>query len=239
MMVTYNRLNLTKETLSNINENNTGCKYNLVIVDNNSTDGTVEFLKDLQVKSNNITCHFNSNNKGIAIGRNQALRLANELNTDWFCTIDNDVLMPDEWLIECIDIIKRNPKYGMIGVNMEGKEYKLVTENNKTFQYKAQGNLGTACMVFPKSLHKMLGYFNTEYKLYAHEDADYGMRTRALGYKLGYIKEMGKHLGENENDVGEYREFKNKYHKDNLAKFHENARLYMTKQKSLFVPFKE
>jgi hypothetical protein len=85
----------------------------------------------------------------------------------------------------------------------------------------------------------MLGFFNTEYKNYAHEDADFGMRARVLGYQLGYIKEMGKHVGEGENDVGAYREFKNKHHKENLQKFYENSRLYMTKQRSVYIPYKD
>ena len=45
LMVTYNRLELTKQTLDSIFKN-TKTPFELVIVDNASTDGTVEFLKD-------------------------------------------------------------------------------------------------------------------------------------------------------------------------------------------------
>jgi GT2 family glycosyltransferase len=242
MMVTYNRLELTKQTLDNIFKNTTR-KYNLVIVDNKSYDDTVEFLKNLHKIApenlQNFSYHLNDENKGIAIARNQALKMANLLGTSWFCTIDNDVLVPHNWLTECIDVLQSNPRYGMIGVNMEGKEYELVTGAGKTFQRKPAGNLGTACMVFPLSLHKMLGFFNTDYKKYAHEDADFGMRARAAGYQLGYIKTMGQHIGEGANDIGEYREFKNQYHKENLATFHHNARMYMTQQKSIFIPYRD
>jgi GT2 family glycosyltransferase len=243
MMVTYNRLELTKQTLDNIFKN-TKPPYNLVIVDNGSTDGTKQYLFELteKYKSSDIklVCQYNDENNGIAIGRNQALLLANNTDeTAWYATIDNDILVPAGWLEECIAVLKASPKYGMIGVNMEGVVYGLVSEGGKTFQRKPQGNLGTACMVFPKSLHKMLGFFNTEYKNYAHEDADFGMRARVLGYQLGYIKENGKHIGEGENDVGEYREFKNKHHKENLQKFYENSRLYMSKQKSIYIPYKD
>ncbi len=250
MMVTYNRLELTKQTIDNIFKN-TKQPYNLAIVDNGSTDGTKQYLAELIDKykpvfnysDTRLVCQYNDENKGIVIGRNQALLLADDpeqtSQASWYVTIDNDVLMPDGWLEESIAILKANPKYGMIGVNMEGFAYELVSEGGKTFQRKPQGNLGTACMVFPKSLHKMLGFFNIEYSLYAHEDADFSMRARVLGYQLGYIKEMGKHIGEGENDVGEYRAFKNKHHKENLPKFYENSRLYMTKQKSIYIPYKD
>lgn len=243
MMVTYNRLELTKRTLQSIHKD-PGFPYRLVIVDNGSTDGTQEFLVRLAAGQEpppfyDVRIKLNKENKGIAIGRNQALKMADEFGPSWYCTIDNDVEMPDGWLRECIDIIKANPRYGMIGVNMEGKQYPVVNENNKTFQNKPQGNLGTACMVFPKSVHGMLGFFNTEYGPYGEEDADFGMRARVVGYKLGYIKENGNHFGVGELDQGEYREYKTACHKKNLAKFNENCRAYYGGMKAPHIAYKE
>lgn len=241
MMVTYNRLDLTKRTLKSIQEN-TDIDYNLVIVDNGSTDGTQDFLsKEFEPASNctYVELKFNEDNKGIAIGRNQALRMGVEMNTDWFCTIDNDVEVPKGWLKECIDIMKANPKYAMVGVNMEGVIYPTIELNGYKFQNKPQGNLGTACIVFQAKLQKMLGYFNTEYGKYGEEDADYGMRARVCGFSLGYINRMGNHFGVGELDQGEYRQFKNDMHKNNLAKFNANCAAYARGKKSLYIPFKE
>lgn len=243
MMVTYNRLELTKETIQNI-FNNTKYPYNLVVVDNGSTDDTIEWLLSLSNATDtidalkNITIYPNQENKGIAIGRNQTLALASVTDTDWFVTMDNDVWVPEGWLTKCIDVLKVNRQYGGIGVNMENTVYPIVKKAGQVFQDKPRGNLGTACMVFNRSLHKMLGFFNyRDYKFYAHEDADWGMRTRVLGLKLGYIQEMGKHLGEGEYDAGEYREFKNKWHAQNLSKFNTNCGEYARRTKSLYIDF--
>lgn len=247
MMVTYNRLELTKETIDCLFKN-TKYPFNLCIVDNNSDDGTIEWAEtELLERSllgdhncNSVRIKKNKENRGIAIGRNQGLVLANELNDEWLVTIDNDVWVPEGWLTECIDILKANRQFGAIGVNMENKPYPTVTYNGKPFQEKPQGNLGTACMVFNRSLHKLLGYFNCkDYEFYAHEDADWGMRVRVLGLKLGYIREMGRHLGEGDKDQGEYREFKNEWHGRNLPKFHKNARDYMRRAKSYYISFKD
>lgn len=243
MMVTYNRLELTKQTLNDLFET-TDYPFNLVLIDNDSKDGTVEYLKTfceekLLAKHSffmGYKLQANTENKGIAIGRNQALALA---DGDWLVTFDNDVKVPKGWLSEAIDIMTKVPIYGMIGVNMENTPYSLVSIAGKEFQRKPQGNLGTACIVFNKNFHKMLGFFNTEYGLYGEEDADMGMRARVVGYQLGYIKESGKHLGEGENDVGEYREFKTESHRRNLAKFNENCRLYATGKKPIYIPFKQ
>lgn len=236
MMVTYNRLDLTKQTLKCLEEN-TKRDFNLIIVDNGSKDGTIDFLKDYKLK--NLHLILNEENKGIAIGRNQALKKAVELKTDWYCTVDNDIEVPDGWLTECIDILRANRAFGMIGVNMENVEYPLKTVNDFTFQVKPRGNLGTACMVFPSYIQKMIGYFNTEYGPYGEEDADFGMRVRVLGMQMGYISRMGVHLGEGEQDVGEYREYKTECHKRNLKKFNANVGLYMSKQKPLFIGYKD
>jgi len=246
MMVTYNRLELTKKAVRCILEN-TQHPFHLCIVDNGSEDGTKEWLQNKLLGivrwgrfSNCKSIHFklNDENRGIAIGRNQGLVLADNTDATWLATIDNDVWVPKGWLTECIEVMKANRGYASIGVNMENKGYPLVTLNDKTFQTKPQGNLGTACMVFNKSLHKMLGYFNhKDYGKYGEEDADWGMRTRVVGFKLGYITENGKHIGEGDLDVGEYREFKTASHARNLPKFNENCRAYANRLKPIYIDF--
>jgi GT2 family glycosyltransferase len=240
MMVTYNRLNLTIKTIEGLLER-TNCDFNLVIIDNASTDGTIEYLKLLKPSGciKNIYITYNQENKGIAIGRNQALKAANDLNTVWYSTIDNDVILPNNWLSDCIGILRVNKSYGMIGVNLEKEQFPIIEVNGGyKIQNKQRGNLGTACTVFNKSFHKMLGFFNTEYGLYGEEDADMGMRARAVGFKLGYLKENGIHLGEGEYDVGEYKDFKTRCHKDNLGKFNKNSHSYFNKKKSFYIHFK-
>ena len=92
--------------------------------------------------------------------------------------------------------------------------------------------------LWQRNLHDMLGYFNTEYGTYGEEDADFGMRVRVVGLKLGYLKENGVHLGEGENDVGEYREFKTVSHMRNLNLFYKNCSDYVNGRKSIRIDYK-
>lgn len=242
-MVTFNRLNLTKETLNSI-LTQTKTPYQLVLVDNASVDSTVKYLKEFCTEHCGKNEFFrsykiieNKENLGIATGRNQAL-LASE--GEWLSTLDNDVLLPDNWLGQCIDILSKNKRYGMVGVNFEPTKYPLIKLNDIEFQRKAQGNLGTACTVFHRSLHKLLGFFNNKdySKFYGIEDSDWGMRVRVLGFEMGYLKENGTHLGEGEQDKGEYRKFKDKCHQEGLAKFNQNCRDYHNKRKPIYFSFK-
>lgn len=232
MMVTYNRLELTKKTLENI-KNKTNIDYNLIVVDNCSTDGTVEYLKELD-------CHLILNNENLGIGRarNQSLLYADKLGTDWYCTIDNDIDVPDGWLVDSINILKNNKDYGAIGANMESVQYPIVTKNGCTFQDKPRGNLGTACMVFRKELHQAIGFFK-EYNKYGLEDSDFGMRARFFGYKLGYLKDNGIHLGVGEYDVGDYRKWKTLQHDSRVAEFQNNCVLYSQNKLPIYVAYKE
>lgn len=240
MMVTYNRLELTKQTLESLVETVEGHPYELIVIDNASADSTLEYLYGFQDKlgKDRMIVKENKENRGIAIGRNQALKLS---SGKWLSTLDNDVMMPKGWLGSCIEILKSSPQYGMIGVNMENTQYPIVRKGDLEWQDKPQGNLGTACTVFPRTLHKMLGYFvHGRGVKYSHEDADFGFRmTRCLGFKIGYLKDPGKHLGEGDNDVGEYREFKNKEHAANLQNFYTDCSLYLQRKKSIYIPFEE
>lgn len=241
MMVTYNRLDLTIETLKSLFDN-TNYPFKMIIVDNASTDGTSDYLfeyfKDVKNEYyKGSTILINPKNYGIAIARNQALILAGD--SDWYATLDNDVKVPYNWLSDCINIIKLNSKYGMIGINFEGIKYPIVNIGDYSIQHKSQGNLGTACMVFTGKLKKMIGAFNdVDYGLYGLEDSDYGFRARVAGFNLGYLNIEGEHLGQGSNDVGEYRDFKTKEHNNYVQKFYDNCKLYYSNKKSLYIPLK-
>ena len=239
-MVTYNRLDLTKRTLASV-EQNTIYPYNIVFVDNNSSDDTIDFLDKYIKDKDNAVLLANRENMGIAIGRNQALKMTHEHfpATRWFCTIDNDVELPEKWLMEAIEILEYNKNYGAIGVNMEGVEYPLVTKNGKRFQHKPKGNLGTAAMVISKAAHNMVGYFNTEYNRYGLEDADYGMRLRVAGFNLGYIEKMGIHIGGDEKSTDPYRQWKTQQHDSLVHKFNANCGAYVRHEKPIYLQYKD
>lgn len=240
MLVTYNRLELTKRMLKSFFET-TDSKYRLIVVDNGSTDGTVDYLKQLRVGGalcQGLDLHFNEKNMGIAIGRNQGLLIADQYKDPWLSTVDNDIEFPKGWLSDCLSVTKTNHRFA-IGLNLEGTSYPLQLLNGKQVQWKKVGNLGTACTVFHRKLHEAIGFFLMEFGLYGEEDADFFFRARQAGWQMGYLPTNGVHFGEGELDTGEYREFKTESHKKNLALFQKNCYDYMSGKKSIVVPFED
>lgn len=240
MMVTYNRLELTKRMLESFFKT-TDTPYRLIVIDNGSTDGTVEWLQQLNIEPplcQGVFKYFFKKNMGISIGRNQGLFIADGYKDPYLCTVDNDVEFPANWLSDCIEVMQANPKYS-IGVSFEDPIHYChqLTKNGQTFQYKSKGNLGTACMVFDRDLHNKIGYFTTEYQKYGEEDANWGFRARLAGYNLGYIMKPGKHLGIAELDTGEYRDFKDECRKKNVAQFQKDCYDYTSGRKPIYIPY--
>lgn len=238
MLVTYNRLPLTQRMLESLFKN-TDSPFRLIIVDNGSTDGTVEWLKSMPQQNSlcqSYDFHFNEKNLGIACGRNRAMKIADKYNDEWLSTLDNDIDLIPNWLSKCLDVLSTNPKFA-IGLNMEGIDYPIMTLNGKSVQFKKKGNLGTACTVFSRKLHETIGFFNTEFGLYGEEDADYFIRSRVVGWQMGYLLENGNHFGVGELDTGEYREWKTEMHSINLEKFRAACHLYHQKKKPIFTPY--
>lgn len=245
MIVLYNRLELTKKTFETA-LCNTGMNYNLIVVDNNSSDDSLNWVKENcknEYMKNLLLCSL-SKNKGICYGRNMGLKLYDEnFNTPFLCTLDNDVSLSNDWLKDCCDVLESNKYIGACGVNLEDVSYPKVKVKSgdlqKNIQIKARGNLGTACEVFCKEIHDKLGFFNFEYTRYAHEDSDFGYRIRCLKKNLCYLEKNGIHLGVGELDSGEYRQMKDKYWKINMPIFEKNVRLYANGLKSLYCKFED
>lgn len=247
MFVTYNRLELTKRMLTSLYQT-VDVPYRLIIVDNGSTDGTVEFLQEMEKISTlqtenglhmpymTLDIHYFEKNMGIAVGRNQGLKLADKYQDPWLATVDNDVELPQGWLKECIEIIEANPNY-TIGVNMEGVAYPVISKNGKNFQNKTAGNLGTAAAVFNRRLHQLIGFFCMDFGLYGEEDADFFFRARVGGFQCGYIERAGNHFGIGELDTGEYRKFKDGCRTNNITNFQKKCYQYLGGKQSIYIPF--
>jgi glycosyltransferase involved in cell wall biosynthesis len=92
LMATKNRLNNLKVTLRSI-ENQSFKDYELIIVDDASTDGTNRFLKEYKTNKPNIVVISNTSTMGLAHNRNIGIKLA---RGQYFTFIDDDdCLLPN------------------------------------------------------------------------------------------------------------------------------------------------
>lgn len=93
-MITWNRLSFTKKALYALLQVKDALPF---IIDNGSTDGTDEWLKEIRTVSDaRPTMFFNDDNKGIASAMNQFLSWTK--NYTYCGKIDSDTIVEPDWL---------------------------------------------------------------------------------------------------------------------------------------------
>jgi glycosyltransferase involved in cell wall biosynthesis len=104
--LTKDRLEYTKKTFESMDET-AGYPYDHFVVDNGSTDGTIEYLQKYSPK----LLIRNPKNYGISKASNQAL---DSIGThyDIIVKVDNDCeFLTENWLKDMVDIFRRNRKF--------------------------------------------------------------------------------------------------------------------------------
>lgn len=101
LMITWNRLEYTKKALTALLE----CRHALVIIiDNGSTDGTMEWLMTKPFGLRRPMMYFNHANMGIAHAMNKFLYLTR--NYDIVGKVDNDTIVSEDWIEKMLPYLK-------------------------------------------------------------------------------------------------------------------------------------
>ncbi|MHB8057203.1 MAG: FkbM family methyltransferase [Desulfuromonadaceae bacterium] len=193
-MITFNRLDFTRQAIDALLFH-TDHPYTLTVVDNNSQDGTREYLLFQKQKGIIKNLVLLDENVGIAKASNLAWSL--EPKADYYLKLDNDIIIRKKgWLTAMVEIIDRLPQVGAVAYNFEPTSYPIQTINGCRIRIKPQGNLGGACILIPMRTHEKLGFWCEDYGLYGEEDYDYGIRIRLAGLENAYMEdeEIGFHL---------------------------------------------
>ncbi len=106
VIVTFNRLELLKECVDNVSKQTTPFDE-IIIVDNKSTDGTIEYLKGL-LPSDVYNIVFLEENIGGSGGFYEGLRKTLNTDLDWVLLIDDDAIINLDFNEKILDNIKSN-----------------------------------------------------------------------------------------------------------------------------------
>ena len=113
IILTFQQLNYTKLCIRSILDNTDYIKtpYEIIVVDNNSTDGTRDYLDGLKQKGT-IKTIYNKTNLGFPAGVNQGAKIA---TGDYLCLLNNDVLVSSGWLEKLLRGLKSDTKLAAVG----------------------------------------------------------------------------------------------------------------------------
>jgi GT2 family glycosyltransferase/glycosyltransferase involved in cell wall biosynthesis len=252
-IITFNRLEFTRQAIEALLIQ-TDHPYTLTVVDNNSQDGTREYLREQHRRGIIKNLVLLEENVGVAKASNLAWNL--EPEALYYMKLDNDIVIQKPgWLsrlVACCDAI---PQAGAVGYNFEPVSYPVKEVNGWRVRVKDKGNLGGACILIPRRTHDKLGFWCEDYGLYGEEDADYGLRIMLSGLLNIYMEdeEVGFHLpagraaiidpvtfvaqdGKEELDYAEYRNWKDQQRRQNVLEgaFWKNVELYFSGTKPLY-----
>ena len=107
------------------------------IVDNNSTDESLSFIKKKYPK---VKCLVLDDNYGYAGGYNRAL---SKIDADLYCLLNNDIEVSEEWVPKMQAAFENDPQIGFA-------QSKIVSaQNNSTFDYAGGGGGQLDLLGFP------------------------------------------------------------------------------------------
>ena len=194
--------------------------FELIIIDNASTDGSYEWLEaypNIQFKRLNQNYGFSrAVNEGIYLAKGKYVLLLN-----------NDTIMEADFLDEILKEMENHPKAFAVCSKMiqyhhpdliddAGDEYTLLGWTRKrgdgesTAKYTKSGAVFSACAgaaLYRKAVLEEIGYFDETFFAYM-EDVDISYRARIYGYKNRYCADAKiYHIG-SATSGSRYNEFK-------------------------------
>ncbi len=111
VMSTYNRCGLLDKALEALLHQRTDREYEIIIVDNNSTDDTAQKVASYTERDRRVQYVFEGR-QGVAYGRNAGIAVA-RAGIIAFC--DDDVYVANDWLEKIYDALSRYPEADFVG----------------------------------------------------------------------------------------------------------------------------
>ena len=169
--------------------------YEIILVDNGSTDGSVKCFKKLYPE---IEIIVNKENLGFAEGNNVGIRKAFENQAEFVLALNNDTVVDPTFLSELVNVARADPKIGIVGpaiysytepetLQQYGGEMKLnqaLSIHNTKISLNTDFDFISGCsMLINSNIFKSVGLFDTTFFAY-YEDNDFCVRVKNKGYRL-------------------------------------------------------
>lgn len=190
--LTRDRLDYTKRSFASLKEK-AGYPYDHYIIDNGSTDGTQEWLRE---QKDLIVLALNKENKGISEGCNRALETILKKDYDLIIKMDNDCeIISSDILKELVEVYKYIPPFYfkfMLSPKVEG----LNNPVPRIAEMEINGHpigltniIGGIFQPVPTECYKLYHYDEKLPKAKGQDEHLNGW-FKAMGGQIGYIEDL-------------------------------------------------
>ena len=200
----FNKVNYLKGCLESLYKSDfEDLIYDVIVVDNASTDGSPDFIKENYPK---IVLLQNETNTGGSGGFDRGIRYAIQEEYNYVVLLDNDILLEKNTILNLFKYIKENPKAGVVGskiCTMDNPD--ILQEMGSFIDYENKFNVYTplkshkddsllpevvecdyvpaCCMITTKEVLEKVGSFNTKHFIY-WDDMDWCTRVKRENYEI-------------------------------------------------------
>lgn len=198
IILTYNTKDITKAAVNSIEENYlkevSGGRYEVIVADNQSTDGTLKYFEEFKKKTKIKTFHIidNGGNLGFSKGNNQGVKYA---KGKYVLFLNPDTIVYKDTLNYMIDFMNSNSSVGSASCKLINKDGEIDFNCHRGFPtpWNAFSYFSGLQRLFPKS--KMFaGYtlgwedMDTTHEVDAIEGA-FMIMPKNIGEKVGWWDE--------------------------------------------------
>lgn len=190
----YNQVDYLRGCIDSIIDN-TEQTHEIIVIDNASTDGTAEYLEQLDGQ---VRYRVLDQNYGFAGAVNMGLMMAKGTT---MVILNNDTLLTDNWLGNLLICLHSDKTIGMVGpvtnyisgdqqikVPYERiedmPEFARLNNISDPKRWERTDRLPGFCLLFRRELWEQIGFLDEGFEFGNYEDDDYNIRTKLLGYSL-------------------------------------------------------
>ena len=157
IIVNYNVKHFLDQCLRSVNEAKQHLNVEVMVVDNDSIDGSVEHIRK---EFPDVRMFANKENVGFARANNQAIR---EAKGKFVLLLNPDTIIEKNTLTDCLHYMEAHPDCGALGVRMIDGEGKFLPESKRGFPtpFASLMRLTGLSKIFSKS--KILNRYNLGY----------------------------------------------------------------------------
>jgi GT2 family glycosyltransferase len=193
VVLTHNQLAYTRMCLESIRRR-TDEPYELIVVDNGSTDGTLEYLRSLD----GVKVVANAANRGFAAGVNQGIQAATGKQ---ILLLNNDCVVTTGWLLRLLRALHSDRRVGLVGpcsncvsgeqqvqvtyegdlLGLDGFAWDWGKAHNR--RMADTDRLVGFCLLMRRELLDAVGLLDERFGIGCFEDDDYCRRALRAGYR--------------------------------------------------------
>lgn len=198
VVLCYNQLDYTKQCVESILTVTAYPNYELILVDNCSTDGTAGYLRELERQYPQVKIVLNQTNRGFAGGNNDGIAISDGA---YIVLLNNDAVVTRGWLTGMLKHFTADDRVGLVGpvTNSIGNEARIAVRYQNmadmprfayeyTFshmgeEYPHRGILAMFCLMISRTLYDRVGPLDESYGIGMFEDDDYSVASQRAGFR--------------------------------------------------------